>query len=142
VIQLPQRIRTRATLQVILGGILLIVSGCASMANMRGGTLHIEVMPGLYSILVTSDELPWSELGSVRKAWQNVADGVCGKGRYRELAVTEGVNDSGISPYSVPPTGVVHAKYLITKRDGYVLCDGAQSTLQDAMARISRPATD
>jgi hypothetical protein len=112
------------------------------MANMRGGTLHIEVMPGLYSILATSDELPWSQLGSVRKAWQKVATGVCNKGKYLELAVTEGVNDSGISPYSVSPTGAVHAKYLITKRDGYVLCDGARTSLQDAMARISRPATD
>jgi hypothetical protein len=110
--------------------------GCASNHDLSegqgvfgGGIQHKEIKPGLFEITVRTNYAPWSNVAAARRSWKKVADDVCGKDKFRELAVTEKAGDTG-TPYEAGSNLSLH--YIITERHGYALCANAAMTFDEA----------
>ena len=116
----PLRLATLLTLA-------LAMTGCASThdlsqsPNIWGGGIYREPLaPGLLYLVAKSNVAPWTNRGLVAEKWASEARAFCGGG-YRALRVGERIDEEHdpmvVVGFSLP--------YLITVRQGFVVCDSA-----------------
>jgi hypothetical protein len=116
----------------ILVASAISLSGCASTHDLRkgagifgGGVMHREVKPGLFLIRAQTNWAPWPNLGSAQGAWKDEAKIACEGKSWMEINIVEGTRDTG-----KPSMGIL--KYLVSEKFGYVLCEGAITSENEA----------
>lgn len=102
----------------------MLITSCASTHNLKtdgptfmGGGYHVsESDGGGYRIYTKSNASPWTNFGSVRDTWENLAEEKCGDSGYTELDVDE-------YSYELQPAMWGMLKYLISVKRGIAVCN-------------------
>lgn len=111
---------------------MTLVMSCASNKNlesndfssMGGGYRVFPVEQGLYFIEAKTNFAPWKNYDAARDMWLEHATKACGEAPYIELKVRE-------YDYENVPS-FLFVKYVISVKEGYVLCDTAGISSQEA----------
>ena len=116
---------------------VVVLAGCASTHNLRegsgmfgGGVMHEEIKPGLFRVRSATNWAPWPNEGSASSAWIEESSKACRGKTWKELYTKVSTHDSGL-----PSMGIL--KYLVSEKNGYVLCSDAVITEEEAIKLIT-----
>lgn len=113
--------------------IAIALGGCASSHDLRkgpgafgGGVMHEEVRPGLFKVRAQTNWAPWPNEGSASSAWSEEATKACKGAQFKEINTKVSTRDTGMA--SMGPL----LRYLVSEKYGYALCQGAETTEEEA----------
>lgn len=121
-------------IQIVIAAAALL-AGCASTHDLStgpgllgGGIQKTEELPGFYWILARTNEAPWENLSGAKSSWIEVAESVCGRGQFTEIAITEQAINRGSHPT------MQAISMILSERRGYALCRSAKTSMEEALA--------
>ena len=100
-----------------------LISSCASThdfskdrhSTLGGGYEVTKIQQGTYRIVAKTNETPWTNFGTARKMWRDLAEKACGKAEYTEQDINEYSYENSPRFFGVVP-------YIVSAREGNAVC--------------------